>query len=270
VSTRAAEARRQQALLRLLWRETADLGEAGFAAADSRVERGLQAYRANAFALAERALAAAYPTVAQVLGGGSMAALARSFWRSHPPECGDIAQWGAALPAFIAAAPDLASEPYLADLARLDWAVHCAASAGDLPTGSGTPAGIQRLGDTDPAALRIQLAPGAAVVESAHPVVTIWRAHLGDAADRFEPVRAARARGSAEAGFVWRHGWRVEVAVMSDTAIVFMRGLVHGKRLAAALDAAGPRLDFEAWLIEALRRGWIAAVRVEPVEPGGA
>jgi hypothetical protein len=102
------------------------------------LRRGLQAYRANAGALAERALAAAYPDRAQLLGDESFAGMARAYWHHHAPVLGDVARWGAELPAFIAAAEQLAEEPYLADVARLDWAVHMAQSAADGPAAART------------------------------------------------------------------------------------------------------------------------------------
>ena len=63
--------------------------------------RGLAAYRANGHALAERSLLAAYPVVAALIGGDNFALLARDLWHHHPPPCGDLAQWGDALPGFL-------------------------------------------------------------------------------------------------------------------------------------------------------------------------
>ncbi|MBL0094465.1 MAG: putative DNA-binding domain-containing protein [Piscinibacter sp.] len=87
-----AEARRQRQLLAALSLrgEPPALRERG-----ARAERGLAAYRANASALAERALAAACPTLQAMLGEADFAALARAFWRDHPPQRGDLGEWGA-------------------------------------------------------------------------------------------------------------------------------------------------------------------------------
>ena len=68
------------------------------------VNRGLQAYLANGQALAELALAAAFPVVAQMMGQESFAPLAHYFWRQHPPQRGDMAQWGGELADFLGAA----------------------------------------------------------------------------------------------------------------------------------------------------------------------
>jgi Putative DNA-binding domain len=242
------EARRQQGLLQALWsRDDADLDP-----------RGLAAYRGNAAAAAERALAAAFPTVRQLVGDETFGAIARALWRSHPPQRGDLAQWGAALPAWLADAEDLAGEAYLADVARVDLAVHRAETdadaALDLP-------GLQRLAGPDAERLRLRLAPGAALVVSAHPVVSIWQAHRSQAEDRFAAVRAAFAAGQGETAFVWRRGWRGDVAALAPPETAFVQALLDQHPLGAALDAA-PDLDFEAWLARALAAQWLGDIHL--------
>ena len=53
--------------------------------------RGLNCYKSNAHASAERALMAAYPVVTAILSAESMAQLARVLWHTHPPQRGGLA-----------------------------------------------------------------------------------------------------------------------------------------------------------------------------------
>jgi hypothetical protein len=153
------EALRQQMLLRALWGDARPGVVAGWLRdRPERVSRGMMAYRANAAALAEKVLVAAFPTITQLLGSEAMAGLARAHWHAEPPVLGDLAQWGAGLPAFIAAERQLDSEPYLADVARLDWAVHGAEMAAD----ASEPVGLHLLASADPASLSLHLVPGTA------------------------------------------------------------------------------------------------------------
>lgn len=255
------EAQRQQLLLRTLWRDAAPDTLAPWCRDGGRLARGLQAYRANAGALAQRALAAAYPTLQQLVGDVSFASLARAFWHRHPPEHGDIATWGAALADFVGAAPSLADEPCLPDVARLEWAVHRAGSAADA---AGLAVDLDRLLDTDASRLRLLARPGTAVVESDQPIVSIWRAHRPEQAhhaDRFAAVRQALRQQAAEPALVWRQGWRVQVAALGPDDARFTAALLQGQALGPALEslpsAAG--FDFSAWLVAALQRGWLAA-----------
>ena len=252
------EALRQQMMLRALLGDARPGVLAGWlreGAADARFGRGLAAYRAHAGASAERALAAAYPTVQQLLGAASFAALARAHWQRDPPQVGDLGLWGGELAAFIADAESLASEPYLPDVARLEWAVHQAERAAD----AAAPQGLQKVADADPGALRLRLTPGTAVIDSAHPIVAIWQAHRSDAADRYAPVRAAFAAGGGECALVFRSGWRAAVRSVPADEARLLQALLAGHHVAAALDAAGPDFDFQHWLLATLQRQGLSA-----------
>jgi hypothetical protein len=252
------EALRQQMLLRALWRDDAALQGWVRAPARASAVHGVAAYRANAGALAERALGSAYPTVAALIGAESFAALARHFWQTHPPMRGDVGEWGEAMPAFIADSEQLASEPYLADCARLDWAVHAATRAADA--NAAWPPALDALATTEPSQLRLQLSPGAAVIESLWPIVTLWQAHHGS--ESFDSVRAAFAAERAQTALVWRDdGFAVHVEALGSSAdAAFSAASIDGRSLAAALDAAGPQFSFEHWLERALRSRWLMAL----------
>jgi hypothetical protein len=254
------EALRQQMLLRALWRDGDGTPLRGWLRQPD--DAGLAAYRGNAGAVAERALASAFPTVAALVGEPSFSTLARHFWRRQPPLRGDLAQWGATLPAFIADSPQLAEEPYLADSARLDWLVHQAGLAADAP---GVPPAVERLGGDDAGALQLQLAAGAALLDSAWPVVAIWQAHQSGAeegGDRFAAVREAFERKQHDRAFVIREGFTVRVHALADVDSTFTAALLERQPLAAALDAAGPSFAFDQWLVRALGAHWLVAINL--------
>ncbi|MFO1338501.1 MAG: putative DNA-binding domain-containing protein [Burkholderiaceae bacterium] len=217
MSARAdAEAGRQQGLLQALRASTLGGLPAGAQPlpgrrGDADAQAGLRAYRANAQAMAERALAAAYPVLARWLGGEAVAALARDLWRAHPPARGDLAWFGAELAAWLPRVPEWADMPYLADLARLEWALHRAHAAADP---ADEPPALQALATDGAEALQVRFVAGSALVGSAWPVLTLWRAHQVPAGTEpaLGPVREALAQGRGEAAWVWRRGHRVEAA----------------------------------------------------------
>jgi hypothetical protein len=270
------EALRQQMLLRAL------LGDARPGVVQGwlqlrRVQRGLAAYQAHAGALAERALAAAFPVLQQLLGEDSFAKMARHFWREQPPTDGDLACWGAGLPVFLAAVPTLADEPYLPDMARLEWAWHRVQSAADAPVNAPVeapddvahpgPAGLALLGTHEPEHLQLALPPGSAVLFSAWPVFSLWQAHRSTAEDRFDAVRLALAQGRGEQGLVTRQGWVPQVQALPAAEARFTAALLAGRSLAQALDEAAPiagesPFDFGAWLLAALQQQRLLAVHL--------
>jgi len=258
---------RQQQLLRALWRRGADASLQGWLReSGARAQQGLAAYRGNAAAIAGRTLAAAFPTVQQLVGDESFATLAGTFWQQHPPRCGDLARYGDGLPDWIAADAQLAPEPYLADVARVDWAVHAIEHAADV---AAPPPGLALLGELDPSQLRLRLRPGLARVVSRWPVVTIWQAHRSSEANRFEPVREAFARRVAETALVARPQWRADVSAIDEPCARFVAALQVGTPLDRALDAAGASFEFASWLHEAVRQRWLQAVELAATPSAG-
>lgn len=252
------EIARQQALLQALWYPTTSR-PATLRGLRPGLDAGLAAYRGNAAATAARALAAAHPTLAALVGEEAVAALAHALWQRDPPTRGDLAHWGTGLPEVIAATRELDDEPYLVDTARLDWAVHRAGfdsdPSGDVPD-------LALLARHDPAVLHLRFAPGTALVASHWPIATIWQAHQVPADDpqRFESVRDAFTQSRAETALVWREGLRVRVTALDAAEGAFTRALLDTCSLADALDAAGPDFAFDRWLAQALAARRLAAV----------
>jgi hypothetical protein len=255
----AKERLRQQTLVRALLREEAPASLHGWLRGGAvDIERGLQVHASHAGAAAERALAASFPTLRTLLGETSFAALCRACWHALPPAHGDLSRLGEGLPGFVAASEPLAGVPYLADCARLDWLVACAEVAADARFEPDT---LALLAAHEPADLALELPPGSALLASPYPVASIRRAHEGDTGDGFAVAREALEARRGEQVFVWRRGWRGEVAPLAPAEAAFMSALLANRSLAQALDAAGAGFDFAAWLARALEAGWLRAVR---------
>jgi hypothetical protein len=251
------EALRQRRLLEGLLAPKPDASALPTRETGARASRGLQAYRANADASAERALAAAFPTVQMLVGDDDFRALSREFWRGLPPERGDLGEWGDALPDWLATHAQLAAWPYLADAARLDRALHRCERAADAKPDH---ASLARLGDTDPAELFVEFMPGVALVESGWPVGLIHRAHHED--DRlFDDLREAIQARRGESVVVSRRGWKAVHTLVDAATAAWTRGLLAGQDLGTALADADPGFDFAAWLATALQAGWLKGIR---------
>jgi Putative DNA-binding domain len=228
-----------------------------FTARTSAPSRGLSAYRANAQASAQRALAAAYPVLAQCVGEDNFTYLARDFWHRHPPQRGDLAQWGDALAAFVEAAPQLQHLPYLADVVHIEWALHVCASAPDTDQNL---ASFTLLNEHAPEHVRLQFAPGACVLPSDYPAAAICLSHGGEA--RLEDAVALLHAGTAQTALVWRRGFAPRLQVLAQVDIGFVNASLHGASLAVALDAAHADFNFSAWLTASVQGGLVLGVLV--------
>lgn len=229
----------------------------GHAARHMQQQRGMQAYRANGQALAERALAAAYPVLMQMIGAQDFAQLARHFWSVQPPQRGDMACWGDTLADYIDAAPQLATEPCLGDVARLEWLLHLASSAADVDTDLPS---FALLASGDPAQNTLTLGAGLALLTSDYPVASLVNAHL--CGEPTLPEAAQRlADGRAEHALVWRQGFKPCARVSSAAEHGLLGALLAGDSLLDALDTlpggeAGP-FYFNTWLGAAVQTGLV-------------
>ena len=221
------------------------------AGGQKHLERRLQAYRSNGQVLAQRVLAAAYPVVAQLVGAESFEALSRHFWQSHAPDCGDLAQWGGGFAAFLAALQDLVGEePYLPDVARVEWALHASATAAD---GQADMASFALLESHEPSAITLLLSAGVTGLASSFPVVSIVQAHL--AGEPSLQQAGERLRGQVqEAALVWRQGLKPSLRHAQPSELLFIAALQENHPLADAL-AAAPEFDFNPWLVPAVQTG---------------
>ena len=248
--------RQQQMLLDALfaWPAQNAMKEVAVHAMDSGA-RGLKAYQTNGHVLAERALLAAYPVVAQIIGLESFADLARALWHAHPPVRGDLAQWGDALPRFLQSSNQLQDAPYLADVACVEWALHCAATVVD---GVSDPASLAWLTTNDPAALTLVLCSGCAAIHSDWPVASILSAHR-EGAPTLPEVGVQLRERIGQNVVVWRQGLRPRVRQALPGEIACLQGLWAGQSLAQALQGA-PALEFGAWFPMAFQTGLVWGV----------
>ena len=241
-------AAQQQDLLRALFDWPADDATQLIAArAKNTWARGLKAYQTNGHMLAQRALLAAYPVVAQLLGEESLADLARAVWHAHPPVRGDLALWGDVLPDYLARSPQLQEEPYLADVARVEWALHRCATAADA---AADPASLALLTTENPDQLGLRLAPGCAVFRSLWPVASILGAHVRGI-PRLADVGAELRAGVAQDVVVWRQGLQPQFCQALPGEADLLEPLMAGTAIGPALDHA-PDLDFAQWFSVAI------------------
>lgn len=211
----------------------------------SEVARRFAVYRNNVQFSLGRALAARFPVVEQLVGATFFAALARVFVAAHPPRDPVLMRWGAALPDFLAGFGPVAHLPWLADVARLEWARGAAVHAADA-----APADPAALAAAPPEGLRLGLHPSVALFASAHPAVAIWLAHQPGAPAAPLPPGPSFALIGRQPDFT------VILAPIDAPTHAVLTALAAG----AALGAAATRGDPTPALALLLRHGLIATL----------
>jgi hypothetical protein len=191
----------------------------------------LGVYRHHVHHSLAAALAATYSTVQTLVGADFFRGLAQAFVRQSLPTQPVLSEYGAGLPDFVASYAPARDLPYLADVARLDWALNCAFHA---PHVEGLTASDLSAIEMDRLpSMSLSLAPGAAVIVSRHPLDRIWLASQpgGDAA----PVDLDS--GGARLLVMRRLDDAAFVELMSAEA-VFVAALIEGRPIEAASEAA--------------------------------
>jgi hypothetical protein len=157
---------------------------------DAPVERRLLRYREQARAGWHDALAATYPVVRRLVGTAFFGEACDRYAAACPSASGDLHAYGASFAGFIAAYAPAQPLPYLADMSRLEWALHEAAFAADAPVFSF--AALATL--PADAHERIVLVPHPAtrMLETRWPLAAWWLAN--------QPGRAGTPDGEAVAG----------------------------------------------------------------------
>ena len=261
----AGLAEQQQALLLALWQPrqpdaiatAAAHVESVTAAGQRHWQRGLHAYRSNGQELAQRTLAAAYPVVASLIGPDDFSRMARQLWQQYPPVQGDLGQWGQPLARLLASLPELTqAEPYLADVATVEWALHRAATAADAQADF---ASFSLLAEGDPAQLNLVLSPGLFILDSGYPVASIINAHLLGEPTLAEAGRRLEAQ-AAESVVVWREGLKPRLRQADAGEATFLAAVQEGQSLADSLSSA-PAFDFTGWLASAVQSGLLVGAR---------
>jgi len=129
-------------------------------------------YRTNVLENYRKALAATYPAIERLVGRGCFLHLAREYARRHAASSSDVGMHGARFADFLEHHPLGRDLPYLADVARLEWAIEesfCEADRDPLP--------LERLANVPQmhvTALRFLLAPSSRLLRSDYPVHRIW------------------------------------------------------------------------------------------------
>ncbi|MBC7413623.1 MAG: DUF692 family protein [Herminiimonas sp.] len=214
-------------------------------------------YRGNLTATWNNILATTYPVVRELVGDEFFSALARAYGMAEPSGDPDLNRYGASFATFLAGFPHVAELPYLADMARLEWAlhrVHYGADAIGIDA-----AALAVLAPENLDATRAQLHPACSAFASPWSVVALWQAHQ-DGGPSF-PARLDLPSYALLA----RPDWQALVVPVKAGACAALAALAAGATVGAALDAAFDAEDeldvaavFSQWIALALVAGFVA------------
>lgn len=223
-----------------------------------------------------KALALAYPVLAQLVGEACFAQLAATFQDAHPSRSGDLSHigrdfpafirdWSAALAASLPAAQVAPAQPCFADVAALERAwQECLIAADAEPLAT---TALAAYPPEDWPALHLRLHPAVQLVDSPWPVVTIWRAHQSPATGSADDATPIRLDAGGERALLRRVPDGAECLALSPAVFAWWRRIADGAPLEQALAAATethPSFDPAAALADGFALGIVTGCGLRP------
>ena len=216
----------------------------------------LRVHRHHVFHSLASALASTFAGVQGLVGEDFFRTMARAYVARMPPTQPVLAEYGAAFPSFVADYEAARGLPYLADVARLDWALNVA-----LQAPHGAILGIAELQAIPVEQLPAQclsLTAGHALIASPYPIDRIWAAvQPGASSDAVDldagPVQLLVLRREGDAAFV----------ALAPGEASFLAALAEGSTLEEAAArglGTGPDFDLSASFARFLGLGVFAAL----------
>ncbi len=170
----------------------------------------IQVYQNNARETYRNALRASYPVVERLVGEDCFRGFALQYMRNYPSTSGDLQDYGAALPDFLAELYTASEFAYLPDVARLEWAVEEVQLNRESE-----PLDLVALSHVDSgrrADVRFRRSASARLICSPYPILSIWTTN--------QPGQEAEVdlRSGAEHVVVRRHAGSVELNLIDSVA----------------------------------------------------
>ena len=202
----------------------------------------LRIYRNHAFATLGTVLEGTFPVVCRLVDKRFFAYAAHEYLREHPPNSRCLIDYGADFADFLAGFEPCLALPYLADVARFEWALKMAATVREA-----TPLPIETLAAVPPeraACLAVRLQPSASYFTSRWAIDTIWQANQQSEVPTVDLTLGGTGIEIRRAGdgVAWRR--------LDPSILAFRTALANGVVLAAAATATleDPAFDLAAAL----------------------
>lgn len=194
-------------------------------------ERRLAVYRNSVRHALLGVLEAAFPVLRELIGEECFTAVGLTFVAQHPPQRPVLYAYGVDFSYFLSKFQPMAHLPWLADIARLEWARNEAlfAPEGELLT----PEQLAAVPPDQLPGLSVSLHPSVRLLESKWPIHAIWEAHQPDGG----PLEAVDLK-QAQLVIVWRWKSAVVQQPLSTAEFTLLAAFAAHRPFAEAADMA--------------------------------
>ncbi|SON57748.1 hypothetical protein HDIA_4207 [Hartmannibacter diazotrophicus] len=211
-------------------------------------------YRNNTRSSLTTVLLTVFPVTAGLVDERFFRYAASDFISRFPPAEARLARYGAGFPRFLKSLETLAELPFVAEVARLEWAIAEALDAKSEP-----PLALEALaGASLSLSPCLRLQPSLRLIALRTPVLAIWQAHQAGQ----EP--APGWRREVERIALWRCGDAVRLATIGHSDFAFRHALAAGCGLEPAVKRAlarDPMFDLLGALVRLIQDGLVVELK---------
>jgi uncharacterized protein (UPF0276 family) len=219
------------------------------------IEESIAIYRDSMTETLLLALTDIYPVCQQLVGADFFRGMALRYIGQTPSRSPDVSDYGLLFPDFIAQFVPAQQLPYLADVARLEWAWWTTFHhPDDLPT---TPdwAGLAKMTELEQSEVIFQLPTPYHLLTSLYPVQKIWQMHHDNTWKNGIHLIEKRIYL-----FIWRDNLSVKIEPVTDLEWTLLTALRQQQDLATLCDtmtAYDATSNIAQLLPNFVQRGWI-------------
>lgn len=188
-------------------------------------EKRFNVYRNNVTMSLIEAIEDGFPLVQQLVGGDFFRALAQVYCKQHLPKSPVMLWYGANFGDFLETFPPAQQVPYLADMARLEYAQRLATHAADAPWYK-----PENLDSTELLEMRVRFHPSLHWLSSPYPLFDLWYRSRHDGA---YPIGE-----SAQDVIIYRPDHTPIIAELPEGGAVFIEALAQEQTFIRAAEAA--------------------------------
>ena len=221
------------------------------------VEERFTIYQDSTHACLVNTLLAVYPVVAKLVGTTFFNGLAGCYIAQTPSQSPNLFAYGQSLADFITDFTPAKTLPYLADICRLEWAIHrvyYAATSTSLDF-----VALAKREASDPDSIIFQLPAASCLLQSPYPIDKIWQQNQ---------VRSSEQAGTVNLNLgevkllIWRKNGNIVLETLSSEQWQLLRAIESQLPLAqlcSSLSESSMTINVVQLLTEFVKKGWISS-----------
>ena len=216
----------------------------------------LQIYQNSIFGAKQKTLKDIYSVCFKLVGQEFFIAMINEYIPKNKSQSADLANYGAHFADFICTYQPAKCLPYLADVARLEWAWHQLFYSPD-PKGINFQE-LEKYYIASPEKIIFCLSPGSTIISSPYPIHQIWAANQDD---NNNDQTIVLSENEMFYFFVWRNGLQMRIDLLNPDEwqiLTWIKNKPSFNELCTKIDDELPNVNFVELLPNLIRQGWLS------------